>query len=424
MGLESGKPGANAPKPGDNLRIPRSGAVVGTAKTGLALLAGQAATGLALLVLARRSEPASLGIFAALYTSSLSVGGLLDFGSSQLWTRELSRGLRVHHFRPWMIRRTLAQVPMAGLFVLSAWELTPARLSHVTVFALALQAATYPFAQGALAAVRGLRSAALATWLVAAGNVVTLLAAMVAPTSTIFEAVAIASSLSWLLTAFLALWLTRTLTKYTSEQWVGNPWRGSVHFGVFSAVLLAQGFTGVLIAALAGGIEAGNLAAIAQWTQPVYLLAAAYATHMFPILSAASSNAVAYRLLRPVWLIAAVGAAVSLLIFVLAPQLVHMFLGAKYEDSIPLLRLSALAATPVLLGQPLAGFLQARGGERFVAITTAVGVPLVLLAIVLLARTVGASVGPLTSGALSLSLAAVFFARTRRLGAETPEAST
>lgn len=392
--------------------------------TGAALFAGQATTGLALLVLARRSAPASLGIFAALYAASLSVGGLLDFGSSQLWTREMSRGLWIDHFRPWMVRRTLAQAPLAGLFVMLALVLTPARLSHLTVLTLALQTATYSLAQGALAAVRGLRSASLATWLVAAGNLITLLVALLAPTSAIFEAVAIAASVSWLLTAGLALWLTRKLTRTSSAAGVGNPWRGSVHFGVFSAVLLAQGFTGVIIAALAGGAEAGNLAAIAQWTQPVYLLAAAYATHMFPILSAASSNLVAYRLLRPVWLIAAAGAAVSLLIFVLAPQLVHMFLGAKYEDSIPLLRLSALAATPVLLGQPLAGFLQARGGERFVALTTAVGVPLVLLAIVLLARTAGASVGPLTSGALSLSLAVVFFARSRRLGTETTAGST
>jgi len=391
----------------------------GTVGTGAALMAGQAATGLALLALARRSEPTSFGIFAALYAAGLSVGGLLDFGSSQRWTREMSRGLRIDHFRPWLLRRTVFQAPMVGLFAMSAVALAPAKLPHMAVLALALQAATYSFAQGALSAVRGLRSAVLASWLIAASNVLILLAALLAPASKILEAVAVASTLSWLLAAIAALWLTRNLTRTASQVKVGNPWRGSVHFGVFSTVLLAQGFTGVLIAALASAAEAGNLAAITQWTQPVYLLAAAYATHMFPILSAASSNEGAYRLLRPVWLIAAVGAAVSLLIFVLAPQLVHWLLGPKYTDSVALLRLSALAAIPVLLGQPVAGFLQARGRERFVATTTALGTMMLLLAVALLARPVGASVGPLTSGTLSLLLAAVFIAKARRIGDET-----
>ncbi len=380
------------------------------------MVAGQAATGLAMLALARGSDPGSLGIFAALYAASFSVGGLLDFGSSQMWARDLSTGISSAHFRPWLRRRTLAQLPVVVLFAVIALRLAPDRVSNTTVVALSLQALTFSLAQGALAAVRGLRSGALAVWLIAAGNLVTLFAAVSSAQSEIVERVAVASTLSWLLTAVLALRSTRSLTKSPSRSAIRNPWHGSLHFGIFSSVLLAQGFSSALIASLSTAVEAGNLAAITQWTQPVYLVASAYTTHMFTVWSAAPSDARAYRLLRPVWILAGVGAVVSGLIFALAPQLVHWFLGPKYEGSIPLLRLSALAATPVFFAQPLAGFLQARRNERFVAAATGVGVLAVLVVVSLMAPRLGASVGPLTSGALGVSLAVVYFLRARRAG--------
>ena len=58
---------------------------------------------------------------------------------------------------------------------------------------------------------------------------------------------------------------------------------------------------------------------------------------------------------------------------VTAPWLVEVLLAVTHEKSAVLLQASAIAGVPVLLTQPLATFLQARGLERPVAVATTVG---------------------------------------------------
>lgn len=391
------------------------GQFAGTLGTALALVAGQALTGLAILILARRSEPESFGIFAALYAASLSFGVILDFGSSQLWTRELARGKRRGHFRPWLVNRTFAQAPFVAGFTVIALVVTPSRMSIGATIGLALQSGSFTLAQGALASVRAMRSPALAIWMIAGGNSLMLAAALLAPESKVFEAVAIASALSWVAATVLALTSTRHQMERGMRNWRENPWKGSVHFGQYGLVLAAQGFTIAIIGALAGAAQAGALAAVVQWTQPMYLLSSAYAGYMFPTLAAATSDAAAFRLLRPLWLVGASGATMCIALVAVAPRLVHTLLGAGYQDSVALLRFSALAGLPVLVGQPFAGFLQARGHERWVANTTTIVIVLGLGAVALLAIPVGAAIGPLSAGLSSLALATAFFIRANRL---------
>jgi len=391
----------------------------GSASTAIAIIAGQVVAGLSLLILARRLAPEDFGAYAVLYSAGLPLGGLLDFGSSQLRTRELAQGSGLGSFTSWLLRRTVWQTLAVAATIGIAQLVTGNRLGLLAAAGLISQGVTFPISLGWSGAVRALRSPALGTWLVGAGNVLLLVVVVAAPSRFLVEAAALAATASWLVTAACSWSLTRTYFGSIRSRWVGNPWAGSSAFGFFGLAIVLQGLQVVVVGAVAGSSEAGKLAAVARWVQPVYLAAAAFSTQMFPGMAAAASDATARRILRPIWVVIGVGLFVAAAIVVAAPTLVDGLLGDGYGNSATILQVLAISAIPVLFNQPMATFLQARGSERPVAIATILTVGLSLVATAIAATWVGAIAAPLASAVAQVVLLAAL-ALLSRSRAKTP----
>ena len=260
-----------------------------------------------------------------------------------------------------------------------------------------------------------MKSPAVASWFVAGGNVVLVIAALASPSAALFSTCGVAAAVSWSLTAWWAISSTRSLVGRSASLPRSNPWRGASRFGLFSLAVAVQGLDVVIIGGIAGSATAGKLAAVTKWEQPIALIAGAYSSYAFPGLAAKASHRSAIRSLRPFAGLMAVGAAMVGAGVVLAPWLVRTFLGSRYSGSISLLRLSLGGSVLVLVAQPLAVLLQARDHEHFVAITTVSAKLFAVLAVLLLVNSFGASVSPLAAGVSTAVLAVLFVVRARHL---------
>lgn len=392
----------------------RGHAYRGTLNTASSIVAGQLAIGIAFVVLAREVSPPSYGLFSSFYALGIVLGGILDFGSSQRIARELSRGNGLGTFRSWLFHRAALQLPLVLLASAVVFHFFGGQRASIVVLALTFQGLTYPFALGATAATRALRSPALATWLIALGNVLFLGIVVASPNEYLVEAAALGALTSWCLTAFLALATVHSALGRSRTSWKANPWHGSGDFGIFALAIAAHGLTIAVVGATAGAFEAGQLAAVWRWVQPVYLLAGAFAFQAYPGLAAARSDAAALRILRPIWVIAALGAVSAVAIVFWAPALVGLLLGSAYADSVILLQASAVAAVPVLFTLPLATFLQARGSERAVALWTGSLGVVALAGTAILSPLFGAIAAPVLVGLWNVALCAMLVRETLR----------
>ncbi|MCU1392758.1 MAG: hypothetical protein JWM34_1186 [Ilumatobacteraceae bacterium] len=388
----------------------------GTLGTGTALIAGQAATGLALLILARRTTPSVFGAFVAVYGVSTAIGGLIDFGSSSRATIDLAQGADRLGFLPWLTKRTVWQLPMMVVLALVGLAYADSRLPVVCVLALSIQSVTIAVGHGTLGAVRVLRSPVLAEWIVFAGNMVTLVTVIVAPSAYLLTGMAIASAASWAVCAGIAVYLIRDKILPWKRTWIpGNPWRGAASFGFAGIAVVLQGFILVVVEHTSSTAQAGQLGAVQKWTQPISLIALAYSGYLFPSLAAAISDRVAIRLLRTVVAIFGVGVVASAVIIAIAPEMVRLLLGSEYVGSVHVLRLLIIVSLPELIMQPMSVLLQARGLDRTVAWTMMSLSIAGLAAIALLAPHIGNTAVPLVEGFSNAISLTVFGIGARRM---------
>jgi O-antigen/teichoic acid export membrane protein len=356
-------------------------------------------------------------MFASLYAASSGLSTLLDFGSSVRWTREISRSRDLASYHHWLARRTVAQLPIVILFGALANTIVGANvLSRAAVSLLCVQALTATLSFGSLAAVRALVSPSRAAWFIFAGNSFFLLCAAASPTTSLDVLGALGASGSWLITTALALGATRKLRSSRRIPSMGNPWTGTAGFGLFGLAVALQPFDVVIVGALAGADEAGRIAAVSRWVQPVLLITYAYGTNVFPSLAAARSDHDAISELRSAIYVVFAVVGVSLAIFVSAPWLVSALLGPGYGSSVLVLRLLALWCIPVAVNQPCVAFLQARGQERFLAFVTLAVTTVNLAAIAAFARVMGATAIPIFSLVGSAALSMILVSRVRRTG--------
>jgi O-antigen/teichoic acid export membrane protein len=335
--------------------------------TALALVVAQAATAGFMLVLARRTSTEDFGSYAGLYGASLSIGALLDFGSSQCQTRELARHIGRPQFRRWLARRSAIQLPAVALFGVLASLVLDGALPAVCTIGLVGQSLAYNLSQGSMAAVRATRSPVMAEWLVGVGNLLMVLALVVCPEHWVLPMAGIGAAGSWMVAAAAGLWVTRHTVGGRRLTTARNPWTGATSFGISSFSTSIQGFAIGAVGWTSGASEAARIGAVNKWGQPIALFAAAYASYMFPAFAGARTNREAVRMLRPLRIIAAAGVGAALVIVIASPLLVDTLLGDQYANATDVLRLLVIAAVPVLLAQPLSALLQARGEERFVA---------------------------------------------------------
>jgi O-antigen/teichoic acid export membrane protein len=374
------------------------------------LIVAQIFTAVALLLIARRLVVEEFGAFAALYATSLAIAAMVDFGSSQLWTRELATSPdaldRLMH-NVW--RRAILSLPSVAIVALYGAARSRAELSFTTVALVSLQPITYLLSAGWSAAIRALDSPARATWYVAAGNLWFVVIVALAPKRLLLEAAAFGATTSWLLTAFLSyvrLRPRRTASAVSGRR--SNPWAGASHLGLYTVLASVQRLDIALVSALSGRAEAGLLAAVTRWDQPISLLANAVALHQFPDFARARSLRQARSLLRSGAPLLAFAAVLAGLIFVLAPSLVESTLGPAYSDAVPILRLVSIGVLPTLIALPLGSLLQAQGHERFATGARAVSTVVYLLVIGLGAHHFGGIASPIATLVAGVGVAAVY----------------
>ncbi|MFZ4810213.1 MAG: hypothetical protein ACOYL9_02605 [Ilumatobacteraceae bacterium] len=385
-----------------------SGATIGL------IAAAQGCNALAFAVLTHRTSLGAFGAFVGVYAAAMALGSIADFGASALRLRQIASGGAHPALVPWLLTRAFWHGVMVVALAAVAVPLTHSLLSPLTVILLCAQVLTMNFAVGAAADVRGVRSPLFAEGFVLAGNVLVIVTALAAPDSRVLELTAAAAMTSWLLTAALALIAlppsSRRLEKPDRRL---NPWRGSFNFGLGSLAVAISGLSVPVVALVAGSADAAQLGAVSRWHQPITLLAAGTSAFLAPRFAAAITDTDAVHMLRSIRLHLMLGVAGSLALFLVAPVLVQVLLTEEYGASVMLLRLYALAAVPVLLGQPLIVLLSARGHDRFVGrlflLATSVG----LAATALFAAAFGASAAPIAALAVSsfLMIRLTFYTR-------------
>lgn len=389
---------------------------LGTISTMVALGSAQAATALAMLLLARRTDTDTFGAFISLYAITTALGALIDFGSSQHHTRELAQGIGRQIHRAWLDRRTMFQLPVGVVTSALAWLAFHDHLPLVAIVGISMQSVAFSRSLGENAAVRALRSSATAEWLVALGNLSMLVAVVVAPSTSVVVVAGVFASGSWLITSYVGAWLVhdqvrmRRSARVRSRRLV-NPWQGSSGFGIAAASNAAQGLMIPIAGWVAGVATAAEAGAVGKWAHPILLFAASYAAFMFPHFSAAEDDRAALRQVRSMAAVVVLGTAVALTLFVAARPLVEGLLPEAYSDSVAVLRWSALAAIPALVGQPLMVLLQARHVDEFVAVATATINTSGLAAVAMLAPILGAPAIPIVLLAMQLSATLLWIGR-------------
>lgn len=350
----------------------------------------QALTAVAYLVAARATSPSGYGVVVAAIAVALSVSGFADFGSNALMVRELARS---RTFLPEAKRRLWTKVllmlaaALLGLIGVVITE-TAAYVSLVVVlaFSTATSLTFYAFA-------RGLHRSDL----VAVASVVDRSIMLAGVAAAIAAGVEISVALPGALVVgstggvlCLLCLLPAELRPGAPSLHLLNPWRGALSFGVASVAGSLQTLDTAVLGAQGGAVAAGEYGAVSRWTQPVGVLATAYASAAAPFFASAKTGAQAVREgLRSAWWLM-LGSCVAFITAVFSDELVELLLGDAYAGSGPVLMWLSLGVALAVWNQPAAVLLQARGLDAKVALVRLVMSVLYLGAIFAIAPEHGA----------------------------------
>ena len=142
---------------------------------------------------------------------------------------------------------------------------------------------------------------------------------------------------------------------------VWNPWRNSLGFGSTQILPQIQQLDLNLLALLSNSSSAATYGAVARWTNALGVFAGGFSQSIVPSASRESFMKSEVRELRKasIWLILAIVS--SLLIYIFSSTIVAFVLGTKYSDSAGILKVLALASIASTFTQPIATYLQAKG---------------------------------------------------------------
>ncbi|MFK4242882.1 lipopolysaccharide biosynthesis protein [Micromonospora chokoriensis] len=405
--------------------IGRGGLAAQTVILVVAGAASQALYAVLVALVANRAGPAAFGLAAG----AMGVGGMLvgvvDFGFNAFSLRELAAG-RISEESYWNRLRVLFAVAVAGALVISMAALATPWPELGLVVALVLLSRTA--INGVVVPLRAARRVTKVAAVLLLERLVALVLAVVLFTTT---AVGALPTLWWSLIggAFAACAAGVLLGGPPRLRWVPTgltaPWRATAGYGRFSLAVSATSLDVTLLAATGGSAQAGIYSAVSRWTQPVQFFAQAYSSAAAPAIAQASSSRVAVQAVRrSLWLLC--GAVVTCAVLVLlAPTAVSLVLGDTYRQSADVLVVLSIGAAVVVVNQPLATFLQARGHENVVGICTVGTVSLQLVGVCVTAGPFGAQgaawsygVGQLTLTVLLGAYASLLVRRHRRDGAD------
>lgn len=354
------------------------------------------------ILAARGTDPGSFGAVAAAIALGTSLIGIVDFGAGSLWVRSLTAGeLTVEE----VTRRTFWKAVLAVMIATLAtaiviWTRQPPEyigLGLIFLSSTGAQLAQVPLR----AAARSDRIAfAIALSRLSGFGVLIGMTHLQVPSTT---ALWVSLVVNAAVEMALCLLFTPATHRFRRRSLrLVNPWKGSLHFGVYSVATSAQSLDVPILTLAAGPVAAGAYAAVNRWTQPLGLAVGGFTSASAPFVARARSLGAAWAAIKKAtWML---GAALICCVaaFFLAQVLVPLLLGEEYASAVAVFQIMALGTIPALLNQPLAVFSQMRGGDKAVGVVTSLGVAARLAATFLLSAWLGAS-----GGALAFALSQV-----------------
>ncbi|MDN4490648.1 polysaccharide biosynthesis C-terminal domain-containing protein [Demequina sp. SYSU T00068] len=342
------------------------------------------------LLAARGGTPAEFGAAAAAAALGTAAAGYIDFGSNALWVRESARGkLRPTTIASLVLSKNIVAATLAIAWIAATLTLfadTPLWVAGTSAFAL-VWSQTWQVPLRGAALIGRVSIAVIADRAVA----LAVLGGLLASGRSVAVAFGAALLIGPLVSGFVCFWLTpRTIRPNLAHYRFTVPWRGSAAYGLSSAAVGSQSLDMTILSAVSSTVATGSYAAVSRWTQPLGMLANAFASVSVPHVAAAPSWKSAIEHARKsLWLLG-LGIAGSIALAFGAPILVEFLLGPEYGPSAAVLRVLALAMVPAIVNQPMATFLQARGRDRSVSVVVVCGVALHLALVALLGSNFGA----------------------------------
>lgn len=329
-----------------------------------------------LAMLGREVGPARLGVVAVTMALGTVLTGVVDFGATSYWLRELAAGrMPAAEFRRRSGTKLVVGLTASVAMTTGALVLGPAARPFWgigVVFFSVLVAQTMQVAVKAAERNATFSTAVLADR-VAVGVAYLLLRMVpdVEPETAFYLAYLTGGAVNgWL------CWraVPREVRPSPRGFSVRSAWAGTRSFGVAALLITGQSLDTVIAAAVGGQPVAGAYGAVNRWTQPIAL-----ATNSFSILLAAvaakarDGTDVWMRIRRSLWLPGiSVGAALAMAL--LAEPLVITIMGEQFAESVPVLRLLCGAAALSAVSAPLLVVLQARRREKLVSTSLALAV--------------------------------------------------
>jgi len=368
----------------------------------LATGSSQALVAFSYILAARGSDPTQFGAVASAIAVGMALIGIVDFGANSLWVRSIASGeLSMEEIS----RRSLWKMVLAAVIavlasvVVTVLNLPPEYVCIGFIFFLTTLAQLTQVPLRAAARSDRVAIAVVVSRVAGFLGLLTLTFSGMPSTTALW----VSLSVNAIVEAAMYVILTPREFRYRFRTVrVVNPWKGSMHFGVYSIATSLQSLDVPLVSAAAGPVAAGAYAAVNRWTQPLGIAVGGFTSASAPFVARAASFAEAWSSIRrATWMLGAALAS-CVVAFFLAQPLVPFLLGSQYQDAVGVFQVMAIGTIPALLNQPLAVFSQMRGGDKAVGVVTALGIAFRLVATFGLSTALGA-----IGGALAFALSQV-----------------
>ncbi|MCU6479907.1 lipopolysaccharide biosynthesis protein [Arthrobacter sp. A2-55] len=339
---------------------------------------------------ARGTDPESLGRVVSMIAIGVTLAGIIDFGSNARITRDIARGDQSHQS---ISRQLMTKILIYSSICILLGLLFGILFDGSEIWPCAILAFATITGQTLQSPIRGLRRAHI----VGIVMLIDRICVLIVFTCLTFSGVDSASSL-WIslsigpiVAAIYSFVSTPKELRPSLRQWHAmNPWVRSVNFGASNIFISLQGLDVTLLKFFGGATAAGLYGAVSKWTQPISIVAGAFASASAPFVAHAGNMKDAWQSMRrAVWMPAS-AVLIAILIAISAPVLVPILIGDSYVGSGHVLTVLALAAIPAVVNQTFFVTLQNLGRDRAAAVILAVIIVVQLLIIVLFGAVYGA----------------------------------
>lgn len=304
--------------------------------------AGQLASAATYLVAARSSTPAQLGPVLSITAVAMTIGNVLDWGTTSNGLRNLTdRRLSSKAYGSWMYGRA-SWFAIAGLLFLLLALSVGAPIVVALGGGLLVVTVALPTSATAPWRVAGKFYAVSANALLSRLTSLVVMGLIAALTLQVVIFLPLVLSVGLALEAMLPVfsWPREMRRPGTVDWW---PWRGSGRLGLANVALSFQALDTPLIARVASPAVAGEYGAVARWTAPLGLIATSFCQSAFPRMAAARSARDALSVLQRglKWLLLA--GSLALIVFFFSQSIVDFLLGPAYLESGAALAILAVA---------------------------------------------------------------------------------